>query len=331
MSRPRKQASHLPPCLYQKHGSYWYVKAGKWNKVGATLQEALAAYADLHDTPKGSLPALIDEAMREIRRRIKPATASQYDHVSKILKRKFAQFAPEQVRQKHVAQLKRDMAATPNMANRCLSVLRQVFDYALEQQLPNVDTNPVVGIKRHNEKKRGRLVSIEEYFAIHAKAGPRLQIIMDLCIRTGQRIGDVLKIRRVDLLDEGIRFEQQKTGAKRVVAWTPELRAVVDRAKQLPGSIRGLTLLNGRRGKAPDYRTVKLQWDKAAKAAGVEDAHLHDLRAMAATHARRQGLNPTTLLGHTSPAQTERYLRDREEIVAEGPAFPPATSGLAKP
>jgi hypothetical protein len=29
----------------------------------------------------------------------------------------------------------------------------------------------------------------------------------------------------------------------------------------------------------------------------------------------------TALLGHTSPAQTARYLRDRQEVVAEGPSF----------
>jgi len=209
----------------------------------------------------------------------------------------------------------------PNMANRSLSVLRQVYAYALEQQLPGIDANPVVGIKRHKAAKRTRLISIAEYVAIRDKAGPRLQVIMDLCLRTGQRIGDVLRIRRTDLLDKGIRFEQMKTGAKQIVRWTPELRAVVDRAKALHGNIRALTLLHNRRGKPPDYRTVKLQWDKACAAAGVTDAHLHDLRAVAATWATKQRKNPTALLGHSSPAQTVRYLRDREEVVAEGPTF----------
>jgi integrase len=144
---------------------------------------------------------------------------------------------------------------------------------------------------------------------------------MDLLIRTGQRVGDVLRIRRTDLTDEGIRFVQQKTGAKLVVPWTPELRAVVDRAKLLHGNIRALTLLHNRRGKTPDYRTVQLQWTKACAAAGVTDAHIHDLRAVALTAARKQGLNATRLAGHSSPAQTERYLRDREEPLASGPSF----------
>jgi integrase len=296
------------------------VKAGKWTRIGVSLQEALVAYAAMQASPEGSMPGLIDEALLQIRRTIKPSTARQYAQAAKTLKRKFVQFAPQQVQGKHVAQLKKDMAATPNMANRCLSLLRQVFDYALEQQL--IDSNPAVGIKRHKEAKRDKLISTEEYGAIYGHAGPRLQVIMDLCIRTGQRISDILKIRRADLLeDEGIRFEQMKTGAKRIVPWTPELRSVVARAKGLHGNLMALTLLHNRKGKAPDYSTIKIQWDKARKAGGVPDATLHDLRAVAATAARRQGKDATALLGHTNPAQTERYLRDREEVIAEGPSF----------
>jgi integrase len=332
MARPRRQNRHLPPCVYQKHGSYWHVKGGRWTKIGKSLHAALTAYAAAHESPppQGSMAALIDEALAEIRRGIKPSTLRQYEQAAKTLKRKLIEFAPEQVRPRHVAQLKKALANTPNMANRCLSVLGQVFAYALEQQLPGVDANPVVGIRRHKETKRTRLISLIEYVGIREQAGPRLQVIMDLCVRTGQRIGDVLKIRRADLVEEGIRFEQRKTGAKRIVPWTPELRSVVERAKALHGNIRALTLLHNRRGKTPDYRTVKLQWDRACKAAGVTDAHLHDLRAVAATWAKKQAKNPTALLGHTSPAQTARYLRDREEVVAEGPSFGDLMSSTAE-
>jgi integrase len=319
MARPRKTDTHLPPCVYPRHGAFWHVKSGKWTRLGATLEDALVAYARMHDAPRGGMPHLIDMVLTHIRPNLSKATNSQYDTAARKLKKMLVQFAPDQVRPKHVAAIKVALASTPNMANRCLSLLRQVFSWALEQQL--VEINPAVGIKRHMEGKRGRLISMTEYGAIHGHAGDRLQVIMDLLIRTGQRVGDVLRIRRTDLTDEGIRFVQQKTGAKLVVPWTPELRAVVDRAKLLHGNIRALTLLHSRRGKTPDYRTVALQWTKACAAAGVADAHIHDLRAVALTAARKQGLNATRLAGHSSPAQTERYLRDREEPLADGPSF----------
>lgn len=335
MNRPRKKNAHLPPCVYPKHGAYYHVKRGKWTRLPAegpsTLATALEAYAALHETPKGGMPALIDEviaAMKVQKPPLAPSTLKHYAKAAKVLKRKFAQFAPEQVQGKHVAQFKKDLASTPNMANRCLSVLRQVFSYALEQQL--ITNNPAIGVERYTEAKRTRLISIDEYVAIYAKAGPRLQVIMDLLIRTGERINDVLKIHRTDLLPEGIRFIQQKTGAKRVVPWKPELRAVTDRAKLLNGNIRSLTLLCNRRGKPPDYVTVNGQWNRACRAAGVENATIHDLRAVAATWAKKQGLDPTALLGHSSKAQTERYLRDREEVLAEGPSFGHLIDGVTK-
>jgi integrase len=306
-----------------RHGAYYLARGNKWQrlpKTGAsTLRVALAMYADMREAPTGGMAELIDQALEQILPKVAASTAKQYSAAARKLKVAFQEFAPQQVLPRDVAALKIGLASKPNWANRCISLLRQVFAYALEQQL--VDSNPVVGIKRHAEKKRTRLLGLGEYQAIYAKADERLQVIMDLLIRTGQRPVDVLKIRRADLTNEGIRFEQQKTGAKRVVPWTPELRAVTERAKALHGNIRALTLLHNRRGKAPDYSTVKIQWDTARRAAGVPDAQLRDLRALAATWAKKQGKDATALLGHTSPAMTVRYLRDKEEPVSPGPSF----------
>lgn len=319
MTRPRKKDRHLPPCVYEKHGAFWLVRKGKWLRIGATLKEALAEYAALYETPRGGVAELVDEAFALMKPKLKPSTVKQYQQAAAKLKKVFAEFAPDQVQPKHVAALKVAMAKTPNMANRVLSFGRQVFDYALEQQ--RVSLNPFVGIRRHVEAKRDRLIAAAEYASIYEHAGERLQVILDLLRLTGQRITAVLRIRRADLVEDGIRFPQHKTDTKRIVRWSTELREVVERAKTLNGNIMALTLLHNRRGKAPDYRTVQLQWQKACEAAGVEDAHLHDLRALSATEAKKQGKDATALLGHTNEQQTQRYLRGKEEPLVEGPSF----------
>lgn len=319
MNRPRKKDRHLPRCVYHKHGAYWLVRKGKWTRLADDLRGALAAYAAIYETPKGGMAELIEEAFTEMRPHLKPATVKQYTQAATKLKKMLAEFSPEQVQPVHAAQIKKAMAKTPNMANRVLSFARQVFDYALEQQ--RVTINPFVGIRRHPEAKRSRLVDAAEFAALYAKSGPRLQVILDLLRLTGQRITAVLRIRRADLIADGIRFPHHKTDTKRIVKWTSELEEVVERAKTLNGNIRALTLLHNKRGKAPDYSTVKIQFDKARTASGIEDVTLHDLRAVAATEAKRQGKNATALLGHTSPQQTERYLRGREEPIVEGPSF----------
>jgi integrase len=321
MGRPRTKDRHLPPCVYPKHGAYWYVKRGRWTPLGENLTAALAEYARLVEQPAGAMDPLIDDALAAIKPNIKPSTYSQYLQAAKKLRKMLQQFQPHQVKPVHAAAIKKALASKPNMCNRVLSLARQVFDYALEQQWPGMEINPFVGIRRHRERKRTRLIAMDEYARIYAHVSPRMQVTMDLLIRTGKRVGAVLRIRRSDLTDEGIRFQAHKTDLKGIVQWTPELHEVVERALALHGKVPRLTLLFNRRGKAPDYRSVKDQWDAGCKAAGVEDAHLHDLRAVAGTWARRQGLNPQALLGHVSPANTERYLRDKEEPLVQGPSF----------
>jgi integrase len=319
MTRPRKKDRHLPPCVYFKHGRFWYVKGGKWNDLGTDMAQALADYANRITVPKGGMAELIEKVYSHHAPKVAPATRAQYRIAAESLKRAFAEFAPEQVKAKHVAALKLAGADTPNMTNRKLSFLRLVFGYAVEWQL--VDTNPCIGIKRHEEAKRERYLTDEEFFAIRDAAGPRLQVILDLLYLTGQRITDVLRIRKGDITERGIMFKQQKTGAKLCVLWTPEMRAAVDRAKTLYGNVTALTLLHGRTGKAPDYRTVLMQWHKAREAAGIADATPHDLRAKSGTDTKHQGNDAQALLGHTSPAMTERYIRLRETPEVTGPSF----------
>jgi integrase len=319
MNRPRKKDRHLPRCVYFKHGAYWLVRRGKWTKLATDLRAALAAYAAIYEAPKGGMSELIEEAFAEMKPRLKPATVKQYTLAATKLKKMLAEFSPEQVRPVDAALIKKGLSKTPNMANRVLSFARQVFDYALEQQ--RVSINPFVGIRRHHEAKRTRLITGDEYAAIYAASGPRLQVIEDLLRITGQRVRAVLRIRRSDLLPEGIRFPGHKTDAKLIVKWSPELREVVERAKALSGTVSSLTLLRNKFGKAPDYRSVQLQWQTACEAAKVEDAHLHDLRAMAATEAKKQGKNATALLAHTSEQQTRRYLRGKEEPLVEPASF----------
>jgi len=144
---------------------------------------------------------------------------------------------------------------------------------------------------------------------------------MDVCYLTGQRIGDVLAIRLADITQEGIYFQQEKTGKRLLVDMTIEIEDAVGRAKGLHSNVRGLTLFHGRGGRPLSYYGVRSAFQRACKLAKVEDATLHDIRAKAATDAERQGKNPTDLLGHSSRATTTRYLRGREHKRVSGPSI----------
>ncbi|WP_222423069.1 hypothetical protein [Thiomonas delicata] len=57
----------------------------------------------------------------------------------------------------------------------------------------------------------------------------------------------------------------------------------------------------------------------AAEKAGVNDTTPHDIRAKCLTDAKKQGLDPQALGGHSTMAMTLRYLRQFETTVAQPP------------
>jgi integrase len=323
VNRPRKSKGPYPPCFYPKHGAFYLVRDNKWTNLGRDLSAALGEYGRLMAQAKaGKLPALIDTTLaRHTKAKgLADATKAQYKIAAGVLKRKLARFdSPDQVKQRQVAQIKSDGAASPNMTNRVVSLLRTLFGYWVEDQL--CDTNPCIGIKRHEENKRTRLITDDEWWAIYDKAGPRLRVAMRLQFLTGQRINDVLKIKRSQLVEQGIEFAAQKTKKRLIVRWSPDLRSAVADAIALHGLVPSLYLLPSKRRKAPNYRSVLHQWDVACAAAGVEDARPNDQRAQSLTATKREGKNAQALGGHSTEAMTARYLRDRDTPVVDGPSI----------
>lgn len=319
--RPRKKDRHLPACMYQKHGAYYLVRNGKWERLGTDLQDVLMVYAKRIAAGKqGGMPGLIDRALAHHRKKISENTVKQYEIAAERLKTIFGEFEPHQVLPKHVAAVKMDLADTPNMCNRILSFLRIVFGYALEWQ--EVDSNPCIGISRHAESRRDRYITDGEFGALLNAASPYIRCILEMCYLTGQRIGDVIAIRLADISDEGVAFTQEKTGAKLIVAMTPDLKTVIDSAKALPRKIRTLTLFCSRTGKPVSYETVKEAFQLLREKTGIHDVKIHDIRAKSLTDADREGKNAQTLGGHTDARMTARYLRGRLPKIAQAPTMP---------
>lgn len=314
--RPRTKDRHLPACVYQKHGAYWYVKGGKWRKIGADLHAALVEYARIVSVPQEGMPALIEAALPNLLKDVSPSTARIYKYCAGELKRTFAEFYPEQIKHGHVVQMLDGYAHRYGTANRMLTVLKLTFQWALDRG--KVEFNPCVSVKRFVGKPRDRLLSKAEYTAIYTHARDWMQCIMELCYLTAQRIGDVLLIEEDDLGPEGIRFQQQKTGKQLIVGWTPELRSTVERARSVIGNERYLV---GARGDKPRAHTnVWREFKRACEEGKVTDATLHDIRAMAGTDADEQGIDPTALLGHSDRRTTKIYLRDKRAKVVRGPS-----------
>jgi integrase len=307
--------------MYHRHGAYYLVRHGKWLRLAADLPGALREYARRLGGNAGSFPDFIDKMESRIMRdkntgRLKAeSTRKQYAHCCRLLREMLRELSPEELTARDVKHLRAELQETPALANRAITVLSLLMAEAVEDEI--VAANPCAGVDRIRVAARTRRITPVEYASIHANATPLLRAAMDLAYLTGQRIGDVLSIRTDALIDDGVFFEQQKTGTRLVVAWTPELRAAVKAAQALKPNVLRPTYIWG--FTAPSYFHLHKLWQSACKRARVTDAHIHDIRAMAGTDADAQGIDAKALLGHTDARTTRIYLRDKVVPVVSGP------------
>lgn len=317
--RPRKKDQHLPPNVYCRRGAYYLVKEGKWIPLGKSLESALATYASMSGQCGGSFQKLIETVLTTLR--LSSGTLRQYKSSAKKLKVYFGGDSVEAIRGKDIRQLKREMVDRPISFNSAFSVLRHVFQYAVETEL--IDNDPTFNVDYYPIGKRDRLITAAEWDLIYAEAEPLLRDIMDLMFLTGQRVMDVVTIKYTDLTDEGIVFVQQKTDKKVTIPWNSDMRAVIDRIKARPRHLKATTLLHTKYGKVLAHQRVNEKWLKASRKAEVPYTQLRDVRAMAASAVEEVGgiEQAQAMLGHTNQKTTQGYLRNRKATVVAGPVF----------
>jgi hypothetical protein len=99
----------------------------------------------------------------------------------------------------------------PGMANLTTKVMRRLFAYAIKKELRQ--DNPFVGIESykmgtHHTWTDAEISAYEAAWPI----GTRERLAFDLLLYTGQRVGDVAAMRRVDIRNGSIHLTQEKTG-----------------------------------------------------------------------------------------------------------------------
>lgn len=314
VGRRRQTRLELPPRLYAKGGAYYHVSKNtprKWTALGSDLPRARLKWAELENMPVGgdSVRGLIDRF--EAGHMDAYAKNTHYAYTRHFIKLRevFGTMRPDDVTPQHIARYL-DLHPAKILANHQIAALGTVFERAMRWGL--MKTNPCRGIRKNPEHARRRYLTDAELAAIRAEAGDVLRIAIDLAYLTGMRQGDICRVKLADCRDDGIYLEQQKTGKRQVFVWNDDLRAVVAAAKALPRPVRGLHLLCTRRGAAYSPTTIRWLWSKATTAAGVLDAHFHDIRGKAATDAKAQGMDYKRLLGHASQAMSDRYVKVRE-------------------
>jgi integrase len=314
--------------MLQRHGAYYFVRAGRWTRLAPDYGTALLKYAELvgsrpqMTTIKDAVWAYIE--FRRTSRSKKPiaeSTLENYRYSAANICAVFGHLALGDLEKEMVARYLIE-ASAPVQANRDKSLLSAAYSYAsLIGAFKGVDPTKKLQF-RNQELPRNRYVEDDEMAALVAAASPKMACIARFIELTGMRQSDALRVRMADLDDEGIHYQQRKGGKRLVVLWSPELEAVVDDAKRLWRRFGREYLFESHpkgkhAGRGPGPYTpsgLRALWRRVRVKAKVDDARLHDLRRKAGSDSGSD-LEAQRLLGHADQKVTRRHYRAKPDRV----------------
>lgn len=200
---------------------------------------------------------------------------------------------------------------TPSHANKALTYVRSLYNWALNMELFTTG-NPAVGIKRFPSTQRERFLSIEELQRVmaglpHLPAKPRAYLMVLLF--TGARRGEACQMRwvNIDLTTRLWTKARTKNGTSHHVPLPAQVMEVLNR---LPRTSEWV--FTGQNGQPWSGCSAEKTWAVIRRRWGLEDVRLHDLRRTCASLLAIEGENLPTIqsvLNHRSLAPTSIYAR----------------------
>ena len=210
-------------------------------------------------------------------------------------------------------------AAKPATKRHRYSCLKAFFNFLKSSVDPNIpnpcDTAMLRKMFRERPPQQWKIVEkdlVDEI--IFRTMKPRNRIMLELMARGGMRVGEVLKIRPMDIQDRKITLAGPKSGKESEVVFIPQ--KVADRLKEYVKES----------GARPEQRLFPISYNAARimvwKAGRLVGIHLrpHDLRRHAATFASRSGtpieIVSKVIMRHAHLSTTQRYLGKVTDVEA---------------
>jgi integrase len=196
-------------------------------------------------------------------------------------------------------------ATHPGMANLTRSVLRKLLAHAVRVGMRT--DNPVTEIDRYKLGTRhtwsdSQLKAFEDKWPL----GTRQRLAYALLLYTGQRGGDVVRMRRQDITGGCIAVVQQKTGTALSIPIHPELAAAMK-----AGPWKGMNLIGDPNGRPIRRPALTAFIRRAAEAAGLPpECTAHGLRKAMTRRLAEHGATAkeiSSVSGHKSLVEIERY------------------------
>lgn len=315
----------LPKHVYRQRNGIYFQRRG-WpsrkfqNEFGSP--DFWKEYADIltgQAEPKRVITRSFLELIKSYRgspryKKLKPRTALDYDKYLEFFLSIMADANPANMKRKDVIRLRDANGDRPYFANYSLRVLRVVMEHCVD--LGWRDSNPAKGVAEIKTDKQERDPWPEELLQAYRDRNPlgtRERLVMELCVGTGQRIGDVLEMRWSDIQDGGVVVRQNKTGKELWVPILPELQTALDAASR--HSVFILTNLRGTNRWS--YRGASQAVRKARASIGAVRYDIHSWRYNAACELVQAGCGDDLVAAITgqSPAMVMHYTKKARQRV----------------
>jgi integrase len=320
--------------VYESDGAYYYVDLNrKWHRLCAVtdgepaMLRALAKHRNASASRPGSISSLITDWKAGPLLRYAECTRKDYGLMLANIESAMRDLDVADITSHDVMDLRDQWRDKPRTANKYQALVSVLMSYAIERRLRT--DNPCRDVKKLRETRRKRLMTHDEQLKIGAAAvlgtrgwknanGAMYSALFDFAYLSAVRARDARSLKWTDVSDDEILIEPTKTrhssGAKIAIVITPDIRAVLDRAKAL-GKVKSMFVFHTLKGQPLTASAIKSAWRRARARAGVKDAWFRDLRPKALSDAKRQGLSLEKVrdaAGHTSVATTEDYMRGFE-------------------
>jgi integrase len=193
----------------------------------------------------------------------------------------------------------------PGRCKTALSALSAVFRFAHNNGW--IIGNPagnLTNLPKSTPHKRWSDAEINRFIET---APEHLRLAVILALYTGQRRGDLVKMRWSDYDGETIHLVQQKTGKDLTIYVHPRLRAALDKAGRV-----GPYLLRNSRNEPWCGPSLHRAVSRHAKAIGITDKTLHGIRKSTASKLAELGCTPHQIMSVTGHSMKEASNYSRE-------------------
>lgn len=332
----RQRVLHDPdkplPKGLQKHGAQFRARLSPeypWTYFGRDWLKAIEGFKAWQSTGRRDDVAWLLNYFTAVvcsgkvrAKRLAQRTGDDYQRDAEVLKAGLGTILIAQLQPVHVVAF-RDARAekAPSHVRNEMACLSAALSWAVESG--RLAANPCLQVQRPSRRRRERLVSHDEYLAVHAIAIRSVKIAMAIAVRTLALPGDLLAMGPRNLIrkPDGVRvlrYRRGKTSVPIEVEVTGELEQLVD--AHLAAGVVHSTFVHredGARytveGIGGMFRRYCVGTKERRRAYPIADFGLRDLRAKGATDMFRAGVpirQIQILLGHKSVRTTEIYLKD---------------------